>query len=151
MCPEWLLSELKQRVLVACVLWVVLIDGKDVRCESSQWLHNQNPHLCICCSLMSEVWQRSSIMLICSSCEYFTGRELTGLRLLAFYVMLLPFPIFICPVSLLFLQAISNKDQHSISYTLSRVQMVVVEYTHDSNTDMFQVVRTSLYQIFCKS
>lgn len=37
------------------------------------------------------------------------------------------------------LQAISNKDQHSISYTLSRVQMVVVEYTHDSNTDMFQV------------
>jgi hypothetical protein len=37
------------------------------------------------------------------------------------------------------LQAISNKDQHSISYTLSRAQTVVVEYTHDSNTDMFQV------------
>ncbi|OXB62612.1 hypothetical protein ASZ78_011241 [Callipepla squamata] len=35
-------------------------------------------------------------------------------------------------------QAISNKDQHSISYTLSRAQTVVVEYTHDSNTDMFQ-------------
>uniref|UniRef100_A0A2D4II72 Pellino FHA domain-containing protein n=1 Tax=Micrurus lemniscatus lemniscatus TaxID=129467 RepID=A0A2D4II72_MICLE len=37
-------------------------------------------------------------------------------------------------------KAISNKDQHSISYTLSRVQTVVVEYTHDSNTDMFQVL-----------
>ncbi|XP_037537135.1 E3 ubiquitin-protein ligase pellino homolog 1 [Nematolebias whitei] len=35
-------------------------------------------------------------------------------------------------------KAISNKDQHSISYTLSRAQTVVVEYTHDSNTDMFQ-------------
>ncbi|CAG00305.1 unnamed protein product, partial [Tetraodon nigroviridis] len=40
-------------------------------------------------------------------------------------------------------QAISNKDQHSISYTLSRVQMVVVEYTHDSNTDMFQIGRST--------
>lgn len=37
------------------------------------------------------------------------------------------------------LQAISNKEQHSISYTLSRAQTVVVEYTHDNNTDMFQV------------
>lgn len=37
------------------------------------------------------------------------------------------------------LQAISNKEQHSISYTLSRAQTVVVEYTHDSSTDMFQV------------
>ena len=36
-------------------------------------------------------------------------------------------------------QAISNKDQHSISYTLSRGQTVVVEYTHDGTTDMFQV------------
>ncbi|KAG5855627.1 hypothetical protein ANANG_G00051090 [Anguilla anguilla] len=36
-------------------------------------------------------------------------------------------------------KAISNKDQHSISYTLSRAQTVVVEYTHDSNTDMFQI------------
>ncbi|KAG2467155.1 PELI1 ligase, partial [Polypterus senegalus] len=36
-------------------------------------------------------------------------------------------------------KAISNKDQHSISYTLSRAQTVVVEYTHDANTDMFQV------------
>ncbi|KAG8124460.1 hypothetical protein E2320_019781 [Naja naja] len=40
-------------------------------------------------------------------------------------------------------KAISNKDQHSISYTLSRVQTVVVEYTHDSNTDMFQIGRST--------
>lgn len=40
-------------------------------------------------------------------------------------------------------KAISNKDQHSISYTLSRVQMVVVEYTHDCNTDMFQIGRST--------
>lgn len=58
----------------------------------------------------------------------------------------LSFSIFICPFFLLSLQAISNKDQHSISYTLSRVQMVVVEYTHDSNTDMFQVISLSFYQ-----
>lgn len=36
-------------------------------------------------------------------------------------------------------QALSNKSQHSISYTLSRSHSVIVEYTHDSNTDMFQV------------
>ncbi|MED6244595.1 E3 ubiquitin-protein ligase pellino 1 [Ataeniobius toweri] len=39
--------------------------------------------------------------------------------------------------------AVSNKEQHSISYTLSRVQTVVVEYTHDSNTDMFQIGRST--------
>ncbi|MEQ2174184.1 E3 ubiquitin-protein ligase pellino 1, partial [Goodea atripinnis] len=38
---------------------------------------------------------------------------------------------------------ISNKDQHSISYTLSRAQTVVVEYTYDSNTDMFQIGRST--------
>lgn len=47
--------------------------------------------------------------------------------------------LWIYPFFPLFHQAISNRDQHSISYTLSRVQTVVVEYTHDSNTDMFQV------------
>ena len=31
------------------------------------------------------------------------------------------------------------KGQHSISYTLSRNQTVVVEYCHDKDTDMFQV------------
>uniref|UniRef100_A0AAQ4P2J5 Pellino E3 ubiquitin protein ligase 1a n=1 Tax=Gasterosteus aculeatus aculeatus TaxID=481459 RepID=A0AAQ4P2J5_GASAC len=36
-------------------------------------------------------------------------------------------------------KAVSNKEQHSISYTLSRTQTVVVEYDHDSSTDMFQV------------
>uniref|UniRef100_A0A8C0J3X6 Pellino E3 ubiquitin protein ligase family member 2 n=1 Tax=Chelonoidis abingdonii TaxID=106734 RepID=A0A8C0J3X6_CHEAB len=35
-------------------------------------------------------------------------------------------------------KAISCKGQHSISYTLSRNQTVVVEYTHDKDTDMFQ-------------
>ncbi|XP_024252412.1 E3 ubiquitin-protein ligase pellino homolog 1 [Oncorhynchus tshawytscha] len=40
-------------------------------------------------------------------------------------------------------KAISNKDQHSISYTLSRAQTVVVEYTHDGNTDMFQIGRST--------
>uniref|UniRef100_A0A3P9N6C8 Pellino E3 ubiquitin protein ligase family member 3 n=1 Tax=Poecilia reticulata TaxID=8081 RepID=A0A3P9N6C8_POERE len=36
-------------------------------------------------------------------------------------------------------KALSNKSQHSISYTLSRSHSVIVEYTHDINTDMFQV------------
>uniref|UniRef100_A0AAZ3QCA6 Pellino E3 ubiquitin protein ligase 1 n=1 Tax=Oncorhynchus tshawytscha TaxID=74940 RepID=A0AAZ3QCA6_ONCTS len=40
-------------------------------------------------------------------------------------------------------KAISNKDQHSISYTLYRGQTVVVEYTHDNNTDMFQIGRST--------
>ncbi|XP_027872700.1 E3 ubiquitin-protein ligase pellino homolog 1-like [Xiphophorus couchianus] len=40
-------------------------------------------------------------------------------------------------------KAISNKEQHSISYTLSRAHTVVVEYTHDSNTDMFQIGRST--------
>lgn len=37
------------------------------------------------------------------------------------------------------LQAVNCKGQHSISYTLSRNQTVVVEYSHDKDTDMFQV------------
>uniref|UniRef100_A0ACB8G9R6 E3 ubiquitin-protein ligase pellino 3 n=1 Tax=Sphaerodactylus townsendi TaxID=933632 RepID=A0ACB8G9R6_9SAUR len=36
-------------------------------------------------------------------------------------------------------KALSNKGQHSISYTLSRSHSVIVEYTHDSETDMFQI------------
>lgn len=40
-------------------------------------------------------------------------------------------------------KAISCKGQHSISYTLSRNQTVVVEYTHDNDTDMFQVGRST--------
>ncbi|XP_038848376.1 E3 ubiquitin-protein ligase pellino homolog 1 [Salvelinus namaycush] len=40
-------------------------------------------------------------------------------------------------------KAISNKDQHSISYTLSRGQTVVVEYSHDNDTDMFQIGRST--------
>lgn len=49
-------------------------------------------------------------------------------------------------------QAISCKGQHSISYTLSRNQTVVVEYTHDKDTDMFQVTsfffHGNFYHIF---
>ncbi|XP_041723786.1 E3 ubiquitin-protein ligase pellino homolog 1 isoform X2 [Coregonus clupeaformis] len=40
-------------------------------------------------------------------------------------------------------QALSNKSQHSISYTLSRSHSVIVEYTHDTNTDMFQIGRST--------
>ena len=40
-------------------------------------------------------------------------------------------------------QAILNAQQHSISYTLSRNQAVIVEYKSDSDTDMFQVGRSS--------
>uniref|UniRef100_A0A4W6E8T1 Pellino E3 ubiquitin protein ligase 1a n=1 Tax=Lates calcarifer TaxID=8187 RepID=A0A4W6E8T1_LATCA len=40
-------------------------------------------------------------------------------------------------------KAISSKEQHSISYTLSRAQTVVVEYTHDISTDMFQIGRST--------
>lgn len=36
-------------------------------------------------------------------------------------------------------QAVNCKGQHSISYTLSRNKTVVVEYSHDTDTDMFQV------------
>lgn len=36
-------------------------------------------------------------------------------------------------------QVVNCKGQHSISYTLSRNHTVVVEYSHDKDTDMFQV------------
>ena len=36
-------------------------------------------------------------------------------------------------------QAILDTEQHSISYTLSRTQAVIVEYMPDEETDMFQV------------
>lgn len=37
------------------------------------------------------------------------------------------------------LQAVLDNKQHSVSYTLNRSQAVVVEYTLDEDTDMFQV------------
>ncbi|XP_072840318.2 E3 ubiquitin-protein ligase pellino homolog 3 isoform X1 [Pogona vitticeps] len=40
-------------------------------------------------------------------------------------------------------KALSNNCQHSISYTLSRSHSVIVEYTHDSETDMFQIGRST--------
>ena len=36
-------------------------------------------------------------------------------------------------------QAVLNAQQHSISYTLSKNKAVIEEYTHDDNTDLFQV------------
>ncbi|KAH8264544.1 hypothetical protein KR038_009749, partial [Drosophila bunnanda] len=40
-------------------------------------------------------------------------------------------------------KAILDANQHSISYTLSRNQAVIVEYKEDAETDMFQVGRSS--------
>lgn len=40
-------------------------------------------------------------------------------------------------------QAILDARQHSISYTLSRNHAVIVEYTPDDDTDMFQIGRSS--------
>ncbi|XP_078001317.1 E3 ubiquitin-protein ligase pellino homolog 1-like [Glandiceps talaboti] len=40
-------------------------------------------------------------------------------------------------------QAVTSTKQHSVSYTLSRNQTVVVEYTSDQNTDMFQIGRST--------
>ncbi|CAG9105541.1 unnamed protein product [Plutella xylostella] len=40
-------------------------------------------------------------------------------------------------------KAILDASQHSISYTLSRNQAVIVEYTEDPDTDMFQIGRSS--------
>ncbi|OTF71932.1 hypothetical protein BLA29_014021 [Euroglyphus maynei] len=37
-------------------------------------------------------------------------------------------------------KAIQDKEQHSISFTLSRSQAIIVEYQHDDETDMFQVL-----------
>jgi len=36
-----------------------------------------------------------------------------------------------------------DKSKHSVSYTLSRTQAVVVEYEKDEHTDMFQIGRSS--------
>ncbi|CAG10586.1 unnamed protein product [Tetraodon nigroviridis] len=40
-------------------------------------------------------------------------------------------------------KAVNSKGQHSISYTLSRNHTVVVEYSHDDDTDMFQIGRST--------
>jgi len=40
-------------------------------------------------------------------------------------------------------EAIRNKQQHSISYTLSRNAAVIVEYSHDDCSDLFQIGRSS--------
>ncbi|XP_026104507.1 E3 ubiquitin-protein ligase pellino homolog 2-like isoform X1 [Carassius auratus] len=40
-------------------------------------------------------------------------------------------------------EAVNSRGQHSISFTLSRNQTVVVEYCHEDHTDMFQVGRST--------
>ncbi|KAL6481898.1 hypothetical protein MHYP_G00099780 [Metynnis hypsauchen] len=40
-------------------------------------------------------------------------------------------------------KVISKNSQHSVSYTLSWSEMVVVEYTDDNETDMFQIGRST--------
>lgn len=40
-------------------------------------------------------------------------------------------------------KAIQDKDLHSISYTFSRSQTIIVEYRQDETTDMFQIGRSS--------
>lgn len=40
-------------------------------------------------------------------------------------------------------ELIQNSHQHSVSYTLSRSQAVIVQYDHDPDTDMFQIGRSS--------
>lgn len=44
--------------------------------------------------------------------------------------------------------AILDATQHSISYTLSRNQAVIVEYQEDEHTDMFQVRRLTTHKSF---
>ena len=39
--------------------------------------------------------------------------------------------------------AVNDSQQHSITYTLSRNQAVIVEYTHDPGSDLFQIGRSS--------
>lgn len=49
------------------------------------------------------------------------------------------------------LQAILDSRQHSISYTLSRNQAIIVEYMPDEETDMFQVTIGIDYNLLFKS
>ncbi|WAR19268.1 PELI-like protein, partial [Mya arenaria] len=44
-------------------------------------------------------------------------------------------------------KAVQDSHQHSVSYTLSRNQAVIVEYKEDPDTDMFQIGRSSEDQI----
>ncbi|CAF1440738.1 unnamed protein product [Adineta steineri] len=46
-------------------------------------------------------------------------------------------------------QKLTQADFHSISYTLSRNQTVVVQYAFDEDSDMFQIGRSSENQIDC--
>lgn len=71
-----------------------------------------------------------------SCCSCYTNKEQSFLKALIFIFLFLS-------LSLTF-QAIQDKGKHSISYTLSRTQAVIVEYTLDDDTDMFQVRKSAL-------
>lgn len=48
------------------------------------------------------------------------------------------------------IKQIVNSEAHSVSYTLSRGNAVVVEYSKDPTTDMFQVWNyETLYKFWC--
>lgn len=136
---------------VCSLVWVVLTDWKDVEAVFSPasdyitelFTHSALP-LCIGCSLHRSVSRRFCYKACPGSILVYVWSEGFDLRApehLYFYHFIIS--VFIYPSFPLSHQAISNKDQHSISYTLSRAQTVVVEYTHDSNTDMFQVTSLS--------
>ncbi len=40
-------------------------------------------------------------------------------------------------------ELIQDSKQHSVSFTLNRQQAIIVQYDHDSETDMFQIGRSS--------
>ena len=42
-------------------------------------------------------------------------------------------------------QAVLNVQQHSISYTLSKNKAVIEEYTHDEQSDLFQVKKIRFF------
>ena len=46
-------------------------------------------------------------------------------------------------MSVFHLQLIQNQNQHSVSFTLTRSQAIIVQYDHDDDTDMFQIGRSS--------
>ena len=43
----------------------------------------------------------------------------------------------------IFLQLITDHNQHSVSFTLNRSQAIIVQYDHDDDTDMYQIGRSS--------
>src|SRR6218665_226825 len=80
-----------------------------------------------------------------SSIKYFTCKQLNILRCVKLYIKRTYSYYYYYYYSLLSVwpQLIQNSHQHSVSYTLSRSQAVIVQYDHDPDTDMFQIGRSS--------